>query len=131
MGKIWFALLIIIDQLFKLIVINNNKLVIINGIVTLGFYVNYKPNYNYELLIVLLLLNIIIVPVIKRLSSSFGPFLVITGVISNSIDIFLRGFVVDWINIFSLPIFNLADLYLLVGIFIMLRYMLKRKQGVT
>ena len=51
--------------------------------------------------------------------------MVIVGALSNLIDRFALGFVVDYINIFIWPIFNLADCLIVAGIGIYLLSELK------
>ena len=41
--------------------------------------------------------------------------LVLAGGISNLLDRIIRGFVVEFINIKNIPVFNFADLYITIG----------------
>lgn len=60
--------------------------------------------------------------------------LVLAGGIGNLIDRLFRGYVIDYIdinNLFEFPVFNLADVFIVVGITILIIYVLldgKRKQ---
>lgn len=44
-------------------------------------------------------------------------FLIIAGVIGNTLDRLLRGHVIDFIDFKFWPVFNLADTYLVIGVF--------------
>ena len=46
--------------------------------------------------------------------------LVIAGGLGNLIDRFVWGFVVDFISIWKYPIFNIADIYIFVGVFLVI-----------
>ena len=52
----------------------------------------------------------------KHLLNIFYLSLIIAGAISNLIDRFLYGYVIDFINLSILPIFNLSDLLIICGI---------------
>lgn len=60
--------------------------------------------------------------------------LVLAGGIGNLIDRLLRGYVIDYIdinNLFEFPVFNLADIFVVVGVAIIIICILldgKRKQ---
>ncbi len=49
-----------------------------------------------------------------------GLTLVITGAVSNIIDRVARGFVVDYFHLFDYSVFNLADVYIVIGIIILI-----------
>ena len=63
----------------------------------------------------------------KELKLDIGISLVLGGGIGNLIDRIFRGYVIDYIdinNLFSFPIFNLADICIVLGIGIMVIDML-------
>ncbi len=64
--------------------------------------------------------------VINRYGLSF----ILAGSIGNGIDRIINGSVIDFINIkyFNFPIFNFADLYINIGVFILIIGYLKYKK---
>lgn len=52
--------------------------------------------------------------VFKNKSASL--FLVLGGAVSNLVDRFFSGCVLDWIAIFAFPVFNLADAIIFLGL---------------
>ena len=48
-----------------------------------------------------------------------GYALVVAGAVGNVIDRFTRGFVVDFIHLKHWPVFNVADVVIVVGIFVL------------
>lgn len=49
-------------------------------------------------------------------NEKFFYFLIVAGVIGNTIDRLLRGHVIDFIDFKIWPVFNLADTYLVIGV---------------
>ena len=118
-------ILIILDQLVKMVVrkgINieysfvNIELVKNTGMVFGFFQGNSK---------IIAVISIIIVLIIlmnqKRISETkekrFSLLLIITGLLSNAIDRLILGAVTDFLCIGFWPCFNLADSYLVLGVF--------------
>ena len=60
-----------------------------------------------------------------------GEIFVLSGAISNIIDRFYYHGVIDFISLhwkkYYWPIFNLADLFIVLGVFLMLFYVIKEK----
>lgn len=122
--------LLVIDQILKFFALKNNNLILINGILKIGIYQNENGTYgvNTNSTIMYVLTNLVIIVVAFKFITSQNQFvdrktkvflsLVIAGGISNSIDRIFRGYVVEFIDFtdfIKLPIFNLADIYILIG----------------
>ena len=123
---------------------------IVNKIPTEGFYlipkilqIIFVPNYNIafglplpKFLIIFLIISALIFLSFVWWSNLISgnsklllaTSLVIIGAFSNLIDRFTFGYVVDYINIFIWPIFNLADCYIVVGLVIYVIGELKTKK---
>ncbi|MBR0427621.1 MAG: signal peptidase II [Clostridia bacterium] len=129
-------IIIILDQLTKLLVINRNIEIIPNF-----FNITYTQNtgaafgigtLNIITTISILLLISIIVFIIKenKRITHFTPFvLIISGTIGNLIDRIFRGYVIDFIdiNLFNFPNFNIADICITTGIFTITFMLVKQK----
>lgn len=136
------VLLIFIDQYTKLLATNNFKgkqnLIIINHVLELTFLKNtgaafsFMSNNSFFRIIMGIITPIfcafIIYLMIKIkkngnyliLYSSF--ILIISGAIGNYIDRMLKKFVIDFIyfSLINFPVFNVADIYVCVGFFILI-----------
>lgn len=123
-------ILVIIDQVLKFIVLKNGNLILIDGILKFSIYENTNGTYgiNNNSTIMYVLTNIIIIVIAFQFITSQNQFvdkkikvflsLIIAGGISNSIDRVLKGYVVEFIDfteLIKLPIFNFADIYILIG----------------
>lgn len=104
----------------------------------------YETNYGiawsipvpYPLLLILTTILICLVPYVmaksldlrfKITQVSLG--LVMGGALGNLFDRFVRGFVVDFISVGWWPVFNLADSFLSIGIFLALLFYAKIKRS--
>ena len=128
-------LIIALDQGTKAIAINKNILVIPNFL-----NITYTENLGAAFGIgnrkaVLFLNSIIIVGIIillivqRKNIKSFIPYmLILSGSLGNLIDRLFRGYVIDFIdiNIFNFPNFNIADITITVGIFLLVFLILKK-----
>lgn len=89
----------------------------------------YWLNFVISLIILVLLLIIISAKIKKTLSkkSLFLLTLILFGAISNLLDRFLYGAVVDYFDLKYFTIFNLADVMISVGVIIFSVYFLNKK----
>lgn len=130
--------LVVVDQLIKLLVVKYlqpvNSITLINGIIGLTYLENKGAAFGlWNSRFLLICLNILIIfVVIKLLRSKTYEFtkqmktaysLILAGGITNLIDRLFRGFVIDYIDInqlFYYPVFNLADICIIVGVVIIM-----------
>ena len=119
--------LLVLDQLIKLGIINNPTKTIIPNVVEIKltenkggvFGVGQNSTFSY------IVTNVIVLGIIIKFMANGNKLidiktkivlsLVLAGGISNLIDRICRGYVLDFITIKNLPVFNLADLYVLIG----------------
>lgn len=112
-------LLIVLDQLIKWWMVKfHPSLVLANKGIIFGWIEN--PFIGYSLLVVGLL---VLIWLILKFRFSHFAFrlslgLISAGAISNLIDRIFRGYVVDYIHFFNLNVFNLADVLIIMGIFV-------------
>ena len=128
-------LLIIVDQVAKLVVINSMKdksITIIKGILSFTYCENRGVafSFGYGHVPLFIVINLLIIGGLtvyyEKNKSEFKSFIskifftmVIAGGASNLLDRVVRGFVVDFIDIselFDFAVFNVADIFIVVGI---------------
>ena len=133
------TILLLLDQIIKCIVINNN-FVLIPGFLNLTYTENTGIAFglNENNVILIILVNIVILGIIiKFLKENMDKIdmlefisliLVLVGGVGNLIDRIFRGHVIDFINInlFNFPVFNMADIYITVGAIILLIVIIKQ-----
>ena len=139
---------IIIDQVSKIIVVNNltnNKSI---EVIKSFFYLTYTNNTGaaFSILtgrrILLILVALIVIGVliyyvrknkIEGKVNKIALSLVIGGSIGNLIDRILRGAVVDFLDFkifgYNYPIFNLADTFIVLGVFLLLISMFRKDKN--
>lgn len=131
--------IILLDQLSKLLIIDKSINVIQN---ILSFTYTQNTGVAFGLidnnLIFIILFNIVILGIIikflkeNRESIDFvvlvSLILILSGGVGNLIDRLLRGYVVDFIKLefINFPIFNLADISVTVGVFILIIVIVKQ-----
>lgn len=131
--------IILLDQLSKLLIIDKSINVIQN---ILSFTYTQNTGVAFGLidnnLIFIILFNIVILGIIikflkeNRESIDFvvlvSLILILSGGVGNLIDRLLRGYVVDFIKLefVKFPIFNLADISVTVGVFILIIVIVKQ-----
>ena len=125
--------LIILDFITKLFIVNflKNDVFLVSNIFYLTFVTNtgtfwglFSDANIFFIILSLVILSILIYIIIKKINlnkiNKYLYSLIISGVIGNLIDRIIRGYVVDFIGIrifdYSFPIFNLADVYIVIGV---------------
>lgn len=130
------VVLVIIDQISKyLIIINKNKLpkVIINNILKVNYCENRGIAFGIgegtvQLVSIITIVIIVIILIAIYINYSkidnkmlLGSCVMIAGGIGNLIDRIFRLYVVDFIDfsaLFNFPIFNFADICVVIGVII-------------
>lgn len=130
-------IILFIDQLIKLIIQNNN-INIINKYISIIYVKNTGAAFsilsgNNSLLIVL---SIIIFILIYYLSNNYHDILsdidfglIYGGLFGNLLDRIIYGYVRDYISILSFPIFNIADMGIVIGITLLTIYEIKEEKN--
>lgn len=141
------TILVIIDQVSKIIVTNtltNNKSV---EVIKSFFYLTYTNNTGaaFSILtgkrILLILVSLIVIGIliyyikktkIEKKINKIALSLVIGGSIGNLIDRILKGAVIDFLDFkifgYNYPIFNLADTFIVIGVFLLLIGMFRKEE---
>lgn len=132
LSMIIFIVLLLVDQISKILAIHTNidviilkeilnfKLVFNNGI---AFGIGQGENIGTFIVSNLIVLGVIIRFIWlqkERMDTvtMYGLFMILAGGFGNFIDRVFRGQVVDFIQIFPkthFPVFNLADIYIVIG----------------
>ena len=133
--------IVLIDQLSKYLMSNHyNKLINKDFLLfKLDFVKNYGAAFNIFsgsrvfLSLISIIFTIFLIYLILRkntlISSDLYSYsLILGGTIGNGIDRILKGFVIDFIslNMINFPVFNVADISINIGFFILLYSILKK-----
>ncbi len=134
-GIIIFFMIIILDQVTKVFFINKNIIIMQGGLLEFNYTENTGIAFNIGIgnifiigIINILVLGLIVVFIAKskiNLKVLIPLFLIFSGGISNLIDRILRGYVIDFIDIYNFPNFNLADVSITIGIVLLIYRILK------
>jgi len=143
------AILILADQITKYLVVVNKEILYYNPIVIIPGFFNlvYVRNTgaawgmfhgnNFILLVIAVIALVVFSVFFKAITEWYperviGFFMVISGIIGNSIDRVFRGSVVDFLDFFyktyHWPSFNVADSAICVGVFFIIISSLFRKK---
>lgn len=125
MLAIMIFLIIFIDQLSKVFVIHYGEISVLSGNVILKQSEISNSHYDETSRGVTILTNLVIVGIILGIIKSDNQFVTkktkillsfaFAGGVSNIIDRLCRGRVVEFINIGNFPVFNIADVCILIG----------------
>ncbi|MFH1867138.1 MAG: signal peptidase II [Patescibacteria group bacterium] len=134
--KNYFIWLVIIFVLFIIDRITKELVILLNPASEGFFYFSYQPNTNlvfglplpaWLILLISFLALIIVAHLIMQAFNKQQERLVVAasflmiGGISNFYDRLTGGRVIDFIHLWIFPVFNLADLYLLIGLILLLK----------
>lgn len=108
--KVALLLLVIVDQLSKYLALKFNF-----GFINSGISFGLFSSFAFSWLLFLISGFIIIMFLLSRSKPTLPLWLIILGGFSNLIDRVIRLGVVDFINLPIIPVFNLADLMIVVG----------------
>lgn len=136
----------LIDQLIKLIIINNVSLYSNIKVIENFFYITYVKNTGaaFSILtgnvIVLVLITLIALVIIYKYlikGKSINKLMILTyslligGIIGNLIDRIFRGFVIDYLDFYifkyNFPVFNFADICIVVSAILLILFGFKEK----
>ena len=133
--------IVLIDQLSKYLMSNHyNKLINKDFLLfKLDFVKNYGAAFNIFsgsrvfLSLISIIFTIFLIYLILRKNTLISSDLysysfILGGTIGNGIDRILKGFVIDFIslNMINFPVFNVADISINIGFFILLYSILKK-----
>ena len=135
--------IIFIDQFTKqFVLINKNSIINKNFILfRLDFIKNYGAAFNIlsgsriflstiSVIFSLLLIYLILRKDSSKLIDYYSYSFILGGTVGNGVDRIVRGFVVDYINlnIITFPIFNIADISINIGFFLLIYSFFKIKR---
>lgn len=136
-------ILVLIDQIIKIVIstkLYSSTILLIPHVLNLTYIQNTGAAFGIgsNSTSMFIAVNIIVIGLIvyfiyskkEEISNSIliSLHLIIAGGISNLIDRVIRGFVIDYIDISQLikyPVFNLADVFIVIGCIIIAIYIIK------
>ena len=138
---ILIILIIFLDQLIKFFISNMevfSSITIISNFLSITYVQNTGAAFsilsdNTLLIIIIsfLFLYLLYKYILNSEKYKNYSFLLIGGVISNLIDRIFRGYVIDYLDFkiinYNFPIFNVADICIVIGCIIVIIYTLKKE----
>ncbi|HLD11130.1 MAG TPA: signal peptidase II [Candidatus Nanoarchaeia archaeon] len=121
-----FFPLLIIDLTTKYLIINKeiaiNKYFLLNYSQNTGIAFSLLNNQNFLLITLSMIIIIILINFfIKEKKYQLGITFILAGATGNLINRLQYGYVIDFIQIWIWPIFNLADIFNIIGIILILK----------
>lgn len=127
----------VLDRILKLKAIGNHEEInLISGFLKFKFFANQYISFSIPFqgiflnIFLFILISLIIVRIIflikkKEIRESFFWFIVLLGAISNFIDRIRFSFVVDYLDFLNIMVFNIADVLIVLGCFLILLFNFK------
>ncbi len=140
---IWFLFLMVLDQGSKLYVENNFLLGESQSLIEGIFHFTYVRNTGVSFglladnLFLILFLQLIIIFLLVYLKIKLLPdnplinfcfVLVFAGAIGNIIDRLIYGYVIDFLDFQVWPVFNFADIYIVLGVLGLILFIFKANE---
>lgn len=107
--------LVFLDQISKLYFIRNG-----NFVSNTGTFFGLFKNMNLFFIILSILVIFIVLYFYKEKNLRHGFDFVLAGAFGNLFDRLFKGFVVDFIDLRFWPVFNFADVFVTLGVLILL-----------
>ncbi|HBB37293.1 MAG: Lipoprotein signal peptidase [Candidatus Moranbacteria bacterium GW2011_GWC1_45_18] len=117
-----FILLIASDQFLKFLFSENS---VCNK--NLAWSIPLAPGFFYFFWIIIIVCLAFLFFKSRKYFDKTAFILILAGAISNMIDRIARGCVVDFIDINFWPVFNLADIYITIGVAMLILNTIKSK----
>ena len=129
------AILVILDQASKLLIGNlvtepiGNDAFKIEIISNTGLAFGFNDGSNVKNIFIMLFVLFIVIKFVKDqielidTKTAVALSMVLAGGLSNLIDRVFRGAVLDFIKIFKFPIFNIADILVVVGAILLIIFL--------
>lgn len=119
----FFTLLLIIDQFTKYLIRQFGGFYICNEGIAFG--INLPSIIRWPIIIGILFFLSFLVLRHKSKNSALAFILIISGALSNILDRLVHGCVIDFIKLQVWPIFNFADVFITIGVIILIFQTLK------
>jgi len=117
---VFFIFLIFLDRLTKTIFLNKH-FSIINYAENKGIIFGLFFGNTFLIIISIIILVILAYFFLKeKFKKNIGLILVISGIFSNLIDRIFFKFTIDFIDLNFWPVFNLADVFIIIGIILLI-----------
>ena len=132
----------VLDQLSKILIekyIYDDQIVVLKNIFSLTYVKNTGGAWgvmNGIPIIFLILVPIVIVAVFMaainshKLLEKVSWYIIIGGALGNYIDRLTRGYVVDFLDFHIWPVFNVADIFVVIGCFLLIVSSFTKKSDV-
>jgi signal peptidase II len=127
----FFLLLVLFDQLFKHLIRLKGGFYLCNPGIAWGIKLPAGLFWFFWIVIVFFILFLIYQEAFKKTRSDifflFALLLILGGTIGNLIDRLFLGCIIDYIDLKIWPIFNLADVFIVIGVIIVIIKTINKK----